>query len=126
MNRSSSACRNALRASFAVLFLCLAPIAGAQVADTVYRNGKIYTMNLKQPWAEAVAIVNDRFVFVGTNKEVEERIGEASKVVDVKGSLVIPGMYDMHVHPDLLFEPKYTGQIQTPPLGPKELQEAIL
>jgi len=42
------------------------------VADTVLINGKIYTLNPDQPWAEAVAITDGKFTFVGSSAEVEQ------------------------------------------------------
>lgn len=97
-----------------------------EIADIVYKNGSIYTVNSHQPWAEALAIKSDRFIYVGNNSGVEELIGPETKVVDLNEQFVMPGLYDLHVHPDLLFEPKYTNQIQTLPLGPEELKTEIL
>jgi hypothetical protein len=47
----------------------------ADTADTVYSNGKIYTVNENAPWAEAVAIKDGEFVAVGTNADVQAMIG---------------------------------------------------
>jgi predicted amidohydrolase YtcJ len=73
-----------------------------QVADTgcdlVFRNGRFYTVNPEEPWAEAVAIREGRLVRVGANADVEECIGPDTEVVDLEGRLVIPGIYDTHVH----------------------------
>ena len=44
-----------------------ATCGGEPPADTVYTNGKFYTVNEAQPWAEAVAIKDGRFVYVGDN-----------------------------------------------------------
>ena len=51
--------------------------AARDAADVVYRNGRIYTVNEAQPWAEAVAIKNDRFLAVGSDEEVASQIGRA-------------------------------------------------
>lgn len=101
-------------------------VSAEEVADAVYRNGRIYTMEGDKPWAEALVVRGDRFLFVGGNEETERYVGDSTKVIDLEGSFVIPGMYDLHVHPDLLFEPIHTGQIQTEPLGPEDLKHAIL
>jgi len=73
-----------------------------QLADTVcdlaFRNGKFYTINPEQPWAEAVAVREGRLVRVGANADVEECIGPDTEVVDLEERLVIPGIYDTHVH----------------------------
>jgi predicted amidohydrolase YtcJ len=70
----------------------------ASACDLVFRNGRFYTVNPEQPWAEAVAIQEGRLVRVGTNADVEECIGPHTEVVDLGGRLVIPGIYDTHVH----------------------------
>jgi len=70
----------------------------AEVADTVYTNGKIYTVNEAQPWAEAVAIRGGEFIAVGSVAEIEAVTGEDSKVTDLGGKFVMPGFHDLHVH----------------------------
>ena len=46
-----------------------------EIADTIYTNGKIYTVNEDQAWAEAVAIKEGKFLLVGTNDEIKELKG---------------------------------------------------
>ena len=70
-----------------------------QVADTVYTNGKIYTVNEALPWAEAVAIKEGTFIKVGSNDDVKPLIGDDTNVVDLAGKMVIPGLIDAHSHP---------------------------
>ena len=45
-------------------------------ADSVFTNGKIYTVNEAQPWAEAIAFIDDKIVFVGSNEEAKAFIGD--------------------------------------------------
>jgi len=71
----------------------------SEVADTVYTNGKIYTVNETQPWAEAVAVKDGKFLAVGSNTDVEAMTGEATEVVDLEGMFAMPGIIDLHVHP---------------------------
>ncbi|WP_164658549.1 amidohydrolase [Tropicibacter sp. Alg240-R139] len=71
----------------------------AQSADTVYINGKIYTVNEAQPWAEAVAINNGIFEVVGTNDEAMAAVGDTTKIIDLDGAFVMPGLIDVHAHP---------------------------
>jgi len=68
------------------------------VANTVYTNGRIYTANDAQPWAEAVAIEDTRFVAVGSIESVTELVGDKTTVVDLGGKLVLPGFIDNHTH----------------------------
>ncbi len=71
---------------------------GEVACDLVLRNGKFYTVNPEQPWAEAVAIKEGRLARVGANAHVEECIGPHTEVVDLDGRFVMPGIYDTHVH----------------------------
>lgn len=90
---------------FILAISCLSLIActncpNLTLADTVYTNGKIYTVNEAQPWAEAVALKDGAFVAVGSNADVESMVGSDTKVVDLKGKFALPGFHDLHVHVD--------------------------
>ena len=85
-----------------------------QAADTVYTNGKIYTVNKAQPWAEAVAIKDSKFLIVGSTDDIAAAIGDSTEVMDLAGKFVMPGLVDTHVHPfdsavsqlaELVFDP---------------------
>lgn len=67
-------------------------------ADIVFKNGNIYTVNAKQPKAEAVAIKGDRIVFVGSNRDTEAYVGRSTRVIDLAGRTMLPGMTDAHHH----------------------------
>jgi predicted amidohydrolase YtcJ len=69
------------------------------VADTIYSNGKIYTVNDSQPWAEAVAIKDDTILFVGNDDEVRAHIGRNTNVYDLGGKMMLPAFQDGHIHP---------------------------
>lgn len=69
-----------------------------QPADTVVLHGKIYTVNAKQPWAQAVAIRTGKIVVVGSDSEIEKFRGSGTKVIDAAGQLVLPGFVDCHIH----------------------------
>ena len=73
-----------------------------ETADTIYTNGKIYTVNEAQPWVEAVAIKDGKFMKVGSVAEVEALQGENTAVVNLKGQFVMPGLGDPHIHPALV------------------------
>lgn len=87
--------------------LGLCSIVNAQVADTIYTNGKIYTVNDTQQWAEAVAIKDGKFIAVGSANDVKAVTGDSTKVVDLGGKFVLPGLHDQHVH----IEQAYKGEI---------------
>src|SRR5439155_4536078 len=67
-------------------------------ADLVFINGNIYTVNEKQAHAEAVAVKGDRIVFVGSNADAKKFEGAKTRVVDLHGATVVPGMTDAHHH----------------------------
>ena len=67
-------------------------------ADLALINGNILTMNSSQPRAEAVAIKKDRIVKVCTNKEIKSWIGKRTKVINLEGRTVVPGLTDAHIH----------------------------
>ena len=71
----------------------------ATAADIVFKNGAIYTVDADNPWAEAVAINGKKISFVGDNKNVQSFVSDGTKVVDLKGKMMLPGFHDSHVHP---------------------------
>jgi predicted amidohydrolase YtcJ len=69
------------------------------IADIVLKNGVVYTADAGDAVHEATAILGDRILFVGSNDAVQRYIGPATKLIDLGGKLVIPGMIDSHIHP---------------------------
>lgn len=67
-------------------------------SDLVLVNTKIYTANPNNPTAEALAIKNGKFVFIGTNTEAQNFNCGESKLLDLEGSFVYPGFIDAHAH----------------------------
>lgn len=80
-------------------------LAATQDSSTVvvYRNGRIYTVNPRQPWAEAVAVIQGRIVAVGTNEDVQTFASKNTKVIDLKDAFVFPGIHDCHCHPHFIY-----------------------
>lgn len=72
--------------------------ASAQQADIIITNGRVYTSDAARPRAEALAIRGDRIVFVGSAHEAAMLRGASTRVYDVAGKTVIPGMIDAHGH----------------------------
>ncbi len=68
------------------------------MAEVIYINGNIYTMDNENPQAAAVAVNHGRFTMVGSNEQVLELKNNSTKVVDLKGQTVIPGLNDSHMH----------------------------
>jgi predicted amidohydrolase YtcJ len=67
-------------------------------ATLVLLNGKVYTLNYRKPTAQAVAVSNEKIVYVGENSEASKFAGSKTKVVDLDGRTVLPGFTDCHVH----------------------------
>lgn len=97
-------------------------------ADMVLVNGRIYTVDEQQPWVEAVAITGGRFIAIGTSSDISKRVGEHTRVIDLDGRFAMPGIYDMHTHPDLALAPGYAGYlnvgIEDP--SPAQVRQAML
>lgn len=82
-----------------VLSVILACACGAvEPADTVFVNGAVYTLDPDQPWAEAVAVKNDRILAVGSNQEIRRLASFATRTIDLDGAFMSPGFNDSHVH----------------------------
>jgi predicted amidohydrolase YtcJ len=72
--------------------------AQRQTADLVLRHGIVLTVDVKDSVAQAVAIRDGRIVGVGTDADVAKLIGPKTKVVDLAGRTVTPGLIDTHIH----------------------------
>lgn len=72
---------------------------GVESADTVYINGRIYTVDADHSWAEAVAITGGRISYVGTAQEIDDHIGPQTEVFDLQGRMMLPALQDSHIHP---------------------------
>jgi len=70
----------------------------APSADTVYVNGKIITADKAFTIAQAVAVKDGKFVGVGTSDELRRYASPTTRVVDLKGRAVVPGLMDSHTH----------------------------
>ena len=69
-----------------------------QVADAIYRDGDIITINDSQPTAEALAVKEGRIIAVGPMADVLSYKGDATRVVDLGGRTLLPGFIDAHGH----------------------------
>ncbi|HNP96693.1 MAG TPA: amidohydrolase family protein, partial [Cyclobacteriaceae bacterium] len=77
-----------------VAFACL-QCSPPEKVDLLLSNGKIWTGNSEQPWAEWVAVKDGRIHSVGSAQPFK---GEATNTIDLKGRLTLPGFNDSHVH----------------------------
>jgi predicted amidohydrolase YtcJ len=67
-------------------------------ADLIITNAKIWTVDAAMPAAQAVAVLGDRIVAVGSNADVDSWRGAQTRVVDAGGKLLLPGFNDAHLH----------------------------
>ena len=67
-------------------------------ADRLFLNGVIYTADNQQSVASALVIKDDILLYVGDTVVAEQYIGAQTKVVDLKGKMIIPGLHDAHIH----------------------------
>ena len=85
----------------ATFLMLISAIVFAQTrpsADVVVTNADVYTVDKSQPKAEAIAIIGDRIVAVGTAAEIDAWRSSSTKVIDAGGKLLLPGFNDAHVH----------------------------
>lgn len=95
-------------------FVSVFAISSALADVQLLTNGNIYTGNAAAPWAEAVAIEDGMFSFVGDTTGAQQFAGEQATRVDLEGQTVIPGLYESHVHPQgggeaLLYQCRLSG-----------------
>ena len=79
-----------------LLLFLFSPWAAAM--DTIVVNGKIITVDDRFTVVQALAIKNQRVVATGSNAEIRKLADASTKVIDVKGRTVIPGLIDNHSH----------------------------
>ena len=67
-------------------------------ADVIIRNARIYTVDARQPLAEAIAIAGDRIARVGSEAQVMPLRGQRTRVIDANHATIVPGLHDAHGH----------------------------
>ena len=82
-------------------------------ADLILTGAKIFTSNKQQPWAEAVAIKNGRFIYVGDSTGTTKYLSDGTQSVNLEGRLVIPGLVDSHAHPGYIEVEQYGNIAET-------------
>src|SRR4051812_45355805 len=82
------------------VLVALAPaLLGAQApADLVLTNGRIYTVDNARPMVSALAARAGRIVFIGSGAEATALAGASTRLIDLQGATVVPGIVDSHAH----------------------------
>lgn len=83
---------------FLAVFALAGPLHSQIKIDLILLNGKVWTVNTRQPEAEAVAVSGNRIIAVGSNAEIRKLRQQNTKVLDLQGKRVLPGFNDAHVH----------------------------
>jgi hypothetical protein len=73
-------------------------MAQTSTPDLILHHGRFTTLNRAQPTASAVAITGGRFTQVGTDREILPLAGPGTRVIDLQGRSVLPGLIDNHLH----------------------------
>jgi len=68
------------------------------IADTVFVNGKVVTVDKNFSYKQAIAIKNGYIFDVGYNREIKPYIGSATEVIDLNKRMILPGAHDAHMH----------------------------
>jgi len=77
----------------------IAATAGTAPADTIYRNGYVYTVDAKDSVQQALAVRAGRIVYVGDDAGTQAYTGKKTRVIDLQGRMLMPGLIDGHMHP---------------------------
>ena len=84
------------------LLFCAAAAVRAQDAknavETIVVHGRIYTLDSKQPWAQALAVRAGKIIALGDDATIGKLRGPGTKIIDAAGQLVLPGFVDCHIH----------------------------
>jgi predicted amidohydrolase YtcJ len=74
------------------------PAPQGEPADLAFRNGQVYTANERQPRVQAVAVKGNKIVYVGDNGGLRRFVGPNTRIVDLRGATMLPGLADAHMH----------------------------
>jgi predicted amidohydrolase YtcJ len=96
--KTAMLCAGTFATLFVLFTLRSAAAQSKPAADLIIRNAKVWTVDKDHPTAQAVAVLGDRIVAVGSNADVEAWHGAHTRTVDASGKLLLPGFNDSHVH----------------------------
>jgi len=109
-----------MAAGAAIIVLAASGVVHAQTADIVLINGKL--VRYDAPPAAALAVRGGRIAAIGTSDEIRALAGPSTRVVDLGGRTVIPGLIDSHIHA-IRAGLTYTTEVQW--IGVRSLDEAL-
>lgn len=80
------------------LFFSCQDTSTIKVADVIFINGNVYTVDEDHPKAEAIAVKDERIIGIGSNTDIEGYKGEDTQVIDLEGHFTMPGFIEGHGH----------------------------
>src|SRR5262245_19402866 len=87
-----------MRDARVIMVLLFAAALVAQAPDLILVNGKIVTLDSKQPEAQALAAREGKIIATGSTVEIRKMAGPSTKTIDLKGALAVPGLIEGHGH----------------------------
>ena len=87
-----------LPAAIILVLIAVSCNVSIQTTDMIISNARIWTGNVEQPYAEAMAVSGDTIVAIGSIREVMKYKSGADTVIDLGGRFVAPGFIDSHLH----------------------------
>jgi hypothetical protein len=102
--------------------------APAAFAELAVVNGRIWTGDPGLPWCSALAVAGGRIVARGDRASIDHAVGHGTRVIDLGGRFAMPGLYDMHTHPDLALAPRYAEDLDIGIVDPTpdQVRDAVL
>ncbi|MBA4073172.1 MAG: amidohydrolase [Gemmatimonas sp.] len=73
-------------------------LAQTAVISLAIVNARVWTGDLRHPWADGVAVEGARIAAVGSSAEIRKLAGAGARIIDARGAMVVPGFIDSHVH----------------------------
>jgi predicted amidohydrolase YtcJ len=67
-------------------------------ADLIFHGGRIYTVDAKRSWSQAVAVRDGKIVAIGSDADLLKWRGDATETHDLAGRMMMPGLVDVHNH----------------------------
>ena len=92
----------------AALIIPAVAAAANKPADTVFKNGYVYTVNPGDRVAHAVAVKDGKIVYVGSDEGAKAFVGPSTKVVKLGGKMLLPGFIDSHIHASMTVSSLYS------------------
>ncbi|MFH1302344.1 MAG: amidohydrolase [Planctomycetota bacterium] len=91
--------RNLSRPVCVALVLCsMVSVLSAETATTIFKNGKVITLDDQSRIVEAIALRDGKILAVGSDADMQPYQGDQTKVISLEGKTVIPGLIESHVH----------------------------